>query len=163
MSKELYKIVIVPKADIIKTIQENVTDGEILNDIISSLEDYAKTNIQNLKHVSLPYIGTIKPDLRKCSVDANYETLKNARDTKTKAEYLVFKRNLTNSELIRIKAIEKVDHYMEVGKSRYKDLYEYLCSQREDFYPSMVVFLKCFIKPVKHGLAELGHPFIIEY
>lgn len=163
MAEELYKIVVVPKADIIKTIQENVTDGEILYDIINSLEDYAKENIQNLKHVSLPYIGTIKPDLRKCSASRNAETLREAKETKTKSEYLVFKRNLTVSEITRIKAVEKVDHYMQVGKTKYKDLYEYLCAQREDFYPSIVVFLKCFIKPVRHGFAELGYTEPIEY
>lgn len=163
MAEELYKIVIVPKADIIKTIQENVTDGEILYDIINSLEDHAKDNIKQLKHVSLPYIGTVKPDLRKCSAHKNFETLKEARDTKTKAEYLVFRRNLTNSEVLRIKAVEKVEHYMHVGKTKYKDLYEKLCAEREDFYPDIIVFLKCFIKPVKHGLAELGHTVIIEY
>lgn len=163
MSEAPYKIVVVPRSEIIKTIQENILDGEVLFDIIDSLERTAAESISDCMYTSLPYIGAIKPDLRKYSLHQNRETLNDAKNHKSKEEYLIFKKNLTDSELMRIKAAEKVEHYMWLSKRKYKHLYNKLCDEHGEVYASIMVYCKIFVKPCKHGIAELGHPVVIEY
>lgn len=162
MAEDLYKVVVVPKSEIIETIQKNILDGEILKDIIDGLERTAAESISNCAYTSLPYIGSVKPDLRKYSIHQNREILKDARDNKTKEDYLVFKRNLTNSELLRIEAAKKVEHYKDLAKRRYKRLYNKIADDKGELYAVIAVYCKIMIKPCKHGIAEVGYSIVID-
>lgn len=115
-----YKLVIKTKSDIIDCIKQNISDGEVLDSIISSLERTIAKSIAIDHVVTIPYIGSIGPNYSKMSVLSNAKTLQEAAKNLTKDEFIVFRKQLSISEQQRLDRERRARYLMAMYKNRYK-------------------------------------------
>lgn len=100
-----YDIKIVRKEDIIKCIDSNILDKDIMLAFINQLELDARNFIEQGRWTSLPYIGTIRKNQYK-EISRSKEVtelIDAARDTLDRDKYLLFRKNLKDEIAISIK------------------------------------------------------------
>lgn len=85
---------LVRREDIIATIRTSITDGEILEDIIESVERQVVARCAELGRVSIPYFGAFVPNEGKLDAIEHQHVMKVHRDTMSREEYMEFKKNL---------------------------------------------------------------------
>ncbi len=85
---------VVRKKDILKTIDINITDKDIALELITKLERDAAEYMTRGLWVSVPYIGNIKIKDSLAAYNENSELFKEAKETMTKDEYIVFRKNV---------------------------------------------------------------------
>ncbi len=85
---------IVRKKDILKTIDLNITDKDIALELISKLEKDAAEYMTKGIWISIPFIGNIKIKDSLAAYNENSELFKEAKDTMTKEEYVLFRKNV---------------------------------------------------------------------
>lgn len=85
---------LVRREDIIATIRTSITDGEILEDIIESVERQVVVRCAELGRVSIPYFGAFVPNEGKLDAIEHQHVMKVHRDTMSREEYMEFKKNL---------------------------------------------------------------------
>lgn len=137
-----YDIVIRKKDDILKTIQRDVTDGEVLNDIISSLERSIANNIINKENTSLPLIGRLDINLSKQSLYKNIPILKTAKKVMTENQYLVFKKELARDEQERINHERNVNWLKTRAKNDNIRLYKSLVKIHGENYALLYCYFQ---------------------
>lgn len=88
---------IVTREDIIATIRKDVTDGDIINDIIDNVELQIRQRAQALRRVAIPYIGSITPNEAKLDYTEHREVFAEKRRLLTTEQYTKFKRDFVRS------------------------------------------------------------------
>lgn len=83
---------LVRREDIIATIRTSITDGEILEDIIESVERQVVARCAELGRVSIPYFGVFVPNEGKLDAIEHQHVMKVHRDTMSREEYMEFKK-----------------------------------------------------------------------
>lgn len=92
----------VRRDDILDTIAKNITDREILNDIIESVESQIAAKASRLIPVVIPQIGSIVPNENKIDALSNNEYLNEMKRIKSPKEFEAFNREfITKRFLIR--------------------------------------------------------------
>ncbi len=145
------EITIVKKDDILKTIDENILDKEIANELISHLEVRAEKSLRDHKWTGFPYLGSIRipPGL-------SDETLNRQRDAKEwafrnleKNEYLMFVKQCAydNHQINKYRAYFDVLKTRAINKNRIK--YNILCSNKGKNYAICKITFASCLKPIK--------------
>lgn len=88
---------IVTREDIIATIQENILDGELINDIIENVEKQIRNRAESLRRVSIPYIGAIVPNEAKLDAIEHRELMASKQRELTKEQYQKFRKDFIRS------------------------------------------------------------------
>ena len=96
ISDEEREILIVKRKDILDTIAKNITDREILDDIIEHVESKIASKASNLIPVVIPQVGAIIPNVNKIDALDNNEFLNEMKARKSPEAYKIF-----NKEFIR--------------------------------------------------------------
>lgn len=136
------------KDDIINTIAENITDAEILNDIISSVEKNAHEHICDGDWAALPLIGSVKPNARYESLRSNAYRLREAKQSMNREDYIKFKRELSVAELKRIKRCNSVYYAINLAKNKHKAIYKVKCSLKGEQFASLYCYFYNSLKPL---------------
>lgn len=90
--KEEIKTITVTRDDILDTISKNVTDREILDDIIEHIEYKIRSKASNLIPVVIPHIGSIVPNENKLDAIENSQYLRLMKKSKSEADYKIFNK-----------------------------------------------------------------------
>lgn len=149
---DAFEIIIKTKSDIINTIRQNITDGEVMDDIISSLESTAAKSIVNKKWTSLPFIGNVRPNEERISVLKNMEHLIQASKLMPKSQYLMFKKQLGKEERKRIAAQRTKRWLTERAIARNRKAYEELTKKHGENYAS----LWCYFRFLLHSFYDIN-------
>lgn len=117
-----YEITVVRKKDIIETIEANITDKEIMLEMIEQLEVDGFKNLKEGRWTGFPFLGSIKvPEGIKMNHSKEQsELLSEAFNTLDKNEYICFRRQLakSNDQKIRDNKIFRSKAQMTRVKNR---------------------------------------------
>lgn len=145
------EITIVKKDDILKTIDENILDKDIANELISHLEIRAEKSLRDHRWTGFPYLGSIRIPPGLSAETQNRQ--KDARDwaykNLSRSEYLMFTKQCAYDN----HQINKYRAYFDVLKSRAinknKVQYNILCSHKGRNYAICKITFGVCLKPVK--------------
>lgn len=143
-----YRLVIKTREDIINTIKKNVTDGEVMDDIIESLESSVAKSINQKKWTSIPYIGNMRINKALESCIANIGKLKAMRDIMPTSQYIVFRKQLAKEELNKIDRDRAIAWFIAKAKTKYSKLHKKLVISHGEKYANMYVYFKAVMYPV---------------
>lgn len=142
MPKGGFDIRVVRKEDILKCIDSNILDKDIMLAFINQLEVDATNFLSEGRWTSLPYIGTLRksqfkeimatPEIKQLNADA--------KETLDKNKYIVFRKNL-NADISRRLKRDRVYRYMlsqMVKKNR--QFYENLVADRGELIAGMICY-----------------------
>lgn len=107
-----YDIKVVRKTDIIKCIDENILDKDVMLALISQLEVDASTFLSEGRWTSLPYLGTLRKNKFKEIINSeeNKELILAAKENLDKDKYIVFRKDLRDDITKRIRR-ERIFNY----------------------------------------------------
>lgn len=149
-----YVIVIKRKEDIIQTIQKDILDGEILDDIISSLERSIAHGIAARQWVSLPYIGNISLNKGYISALNNRSKFDTAKKVMNKNQYLVFRKQIIKEEKLRIVREKNIEWFIRRAKEKHKKLHKELTKRYGESYANMYCYFKNLVSIIEEPVNE---------
>lgn len=108
-----YDVTVCRKQDIIKCLDENVVDKEVVLALISQLEVDASNFLVEGRWTGIPFLGNIRipPAKQKLKSEAVQQLMDDAREQYDKDKYYVFRRNLAK-ELTRSTKVERFYKYI---------------------------------------------------
>lgn len=146
------ELTVVSKKDIIECIDANITDKEILTELISQLEIDLDDNISNKKWTTFPYIcsfrhpNTLPKDVSKMLADL----YKNG----SKEEFLLF-RNTVRQSIIDTDVHRKRYNYItSIMVRKNIELYKYLKRKKGEHYALIQMWLLYNLKSLDHDVVE---------
>lgn len=92
------KYLLVTKPDIIRTIRKNITDGEILEDIVSNIEDQIVARVGDMGRVAIPFLGSFVPNEGKLDVLEHRQYMKEKRQQMDRQKYEEFRREFIRKQ-----------------------------------------------------------------
>lgn len=91
------RTLLVRREDIINSIRTNITDGEILEDIIDNVERQIVERCADLARVSVPFLGSFIPNEGKLDAIEHQAMMKANRDVMSEEEYAKFRYDFLKS------------------------------------------------------------------
>jgi len=137
-----YDVKVVRKEDIIKCIDSNILDKNIMLAFINQFEIDASNFLAQGRWTSLPYIGTLRRSQYKEAI--NSEEIKEldeaARENLDKDKYILFRKNLRNdiAKSIQRERLYKYTLSQVVKKNR--EFYNYIEKTRGELIARVVCF-----------------------
>lgn len=144
-------IKIVRKADILRTIAENITDIDVANELISHIEIRAEQTLKDKGWAGFPYFGSVRipPGLTAETLSRNRAAKEYAYQNLPRDEYLMFMKQ----EAYDNHAINKYRAYFDNIAARAikanKTEYHILCSNKGPEYAKLSITFRSIIKAVK--------------
>lgn len=142
---------IVRKADILKTIADNITDVEVAEELINHIEIRAEKTLKDKGWAGFPYLGSIRvpPGLSDETLNRNRLAKEYAYNNLPREEYLMFMRQ----EAYDNHAINKYRAYFDNVAARAiranKKDYHILCSNKGPVYAKLKITFKYMITAIK--------------
>lgn len=126
-----YSVRVVRKEDIIATLDANVTDKDVVLDVIKHCEVSAANYISNGRWASIPYMGSLKLNLNKIKVKNTIKEFREASDEVTdktdaqeRARYYLFKKELTAKANRELNAQRYYNYIVALGINKHPKEYE---------------------------------------
>lgn len=145
------EITIVRKDDILKTIDENIIDKDIANELISHLETRAEKSLMNHKWTGFPFLGSIRvpPGLSPETLQRTKDATMWARDNMSREAYVMFTKQCAHDAY----QINKYRAYFDTIKTRAinnnRTEYHTLCSLKGKNYAICKITFSNNLKPMK--------------
>lgn len=118
-----YDITVVNKRDILKTIDDNILDKEVLKEILTQLEIDEEAFLREGRWVGVPFLGNVRiPPMTKLIHSEEQKALiKDARANLSREKYLVFRKDLVadNYKLLREDKFKRQQLAMNIRKYKY--------------------------------------------
>ena len=143
-----YEVKIVRKQDIIDCIDNNIIDKDVALEIITQLEADAISFIEKGVWTGLPYLGSIRiPEGKQLEQsEENQALLAAAKETKTKEEFIIFRRQLRKDNAIKIEYRRLYRYELSKAVKRNTKLYKRLCKKHGDLYANLILYLATQLK-----------------
>ena len=143
---------IVRKEDVIETINCNIVDKEIALAIVKQCEVDAANFLRKGRWTGIPFIGSIKvPDVVKMSnTPEQKELIKDAAETTTNEQFVMFRRELAYSNEKRVKATRYYNYVLSMAVSKNRNLFKKLCREKGVGYARIHFFLTSSITAVEN-------------
>lgn len=149
-----YEVIVVEKEDILNTIEQNITDKEIMNELITQLELDISKFIKENKWTGVPFLGSIRvPPVK--AYNKQYQEEKNqAYLTMPKKEYIVFTRQMA-FDAERIVKHNRLYKYI-ASMACHKNIKEYreVARKKGDTYAKLYFYFKVMVKAVDNEFVE---------
>lgn len=145
------EITIVRKDDILKTIDDNIIDKDIANELISHLETRAEKSLMNHKWTGFPFLGSIRipPGLSPETLHRTRDATMYARDNMSHEQYVMFTKQCAYDAF----QINKYRAYFDTIKTRainqHRIEYHNLCYSKGKNYAICKITFKYNLKPTK--------------
>ncbi len=127
-----YDIKVVRKEDILKCIDDNILDKELMLTFINQFEVDASNFLSQGRWTSLPYIGTFKKSQYKEAL--NSEEIKElneaAKENLDRNKYILFRKQLRDNITIDIKKERLYRYTLSQVVTKNRDFYNYLVSTK---------------------------------
>lgn len=143
---------IVRKEEIIETINCNIVDKEIALAIVKQCEVDAANFLRKGRWTGIPFIGSIKvPDVVKMSnTPEQRELIKDAAETATNEQFVMFRRELAYNNEKRAKATRYYNYVLSMAVSKNRNLFKKLCREKGVGYARIHFFLTSSITAVEN-------------
>lgn len=137
-----YDVKVVRKEDILKCIDSNIVDKDIMLAFINQFEVDASNFLSQGRWTSLPYIGTLRKNQYKEAI--NSEEIKEldeaARENLDKNKYILFKKDLRNDIAKAIKRERIYKYTLSKVVTKNKKFYDYLDKTKGEKIARVVCF-----------------------
>lgn len=147
-----YDIVVVEKEDILNTIEQNITDREIMDEIISQLELDASKYIKEQRWTGIPFLGSIRIPPGKLLQRKRKEEIHEAYTTLPRKEYYIFMNKLhkDNDEIVRHNRLARYITSMSIRKNI--QLYRKLSKEKGEIYAKLYLYFRALVKAVDNEM-----------
>ena len=137
-----YDVKVVRKEDILKCIDDNIVDKEIMLAFISQFEIDASNFLSQGRWTSLPYVGTLRKNQFKEIINSeeNRELDKEAKETLDKNKYLLFRKDLRNETAKALKRERLYKYILSQVVKKNKDFYNYLEKTKGELYARVICY-----------------------
>ena len=134
---------VVRKQDIVDCINTNIVDKEVALAIVQQCELDAANFLSQGRWAGIPFMGNLRvskvTQLQKSK--EQQELIDIARETVSKEEYVLFRRNLAYDNDRRIKAQKYYNYVLSMAVSRNRPLFKKLCKEKGISYARIHFFL----------------------
>ena len=134
---------VVRKQDIVDCINTNIVDKEVALAIVQQCELDAANFLSQGRWAGIPFMGNLRvskvAQLQKSK--EQQEIINIARETVSKEEYVLFRRNLAYDNDRRIKAQKYYNYVLSMAVSRNRPLFKKLCKEKGISYARIHFFL----------------------
>lgn len=105
-----YNVVVLRRDDVIKCIEDNITDKDVMLEVIKQCESDVAKFIEEQRWTGVPFLGNIRipPNKARIMSDEVQGILEDAKESLDKEKYAVFKKEL----------------YLDIAKDTKKNRYE---------------------------------------
>lgn len=137
-----YEVVVCRKQDILDCIDENIIDKEIALELVNSCEEIAATYINQGRWVGLPYIGNVRIPPRKVLENSpeQQELINEAKEVLTPNQYILFRKQLSIENSIKIKAQRYYNYITSISINRNRKLFRKLCDKHNERYARILMY-----------------------
>lgn len=153
-----YDVTVVSKKDILKTIDDNILDKEVLNEILTQLENDAEIYLRKGEWAGIPFLGNIRipPAIQLKNSDEQKELIKEARESLTKEKYILFRKALAEENSFIAKQNKIYRTRLSSNIRRYNMLYRVLRILKGFHVANFIVYSVSDIKPCINQDVEYG-------
>ena len=135
-----YDVKVVRKEDILKCIDSNILDKDIMLAFINQFEVDASNFLSQGRWTSLPYIGTLRKSQYKEAL--NSEEVKEldeaAKENLDKNKYILFRKDLRNDIAKSIKRERLYKYTLSQVVTKNKKFYDYLEQTKGELYARFI-------------------------
>lgn len=145
-----YEVKIVRKQDVIDCIDANIIDKDIALEIITQLEVDALMFVEKGVWTGLPYLGSIRvPEGKKLERSKeNQELLAAAKETKSKEDFIMFRRQLRKDNAIKVEYRRLYRYELSKAVKRNTKLYKKLCKTKGELFANLTLYLATQLKSI---------------
>lgn len=150
---------VVRKEDVIQTINCNIVDKEVALAIVKQCEVDAASFLRQGRWTGIPFIGSIKvPDsVRMSHTKEQQELIKDAVETISKEQFVIFRRELAHNNEKRAKATRYYNYVLSMAVSKNRELFKKLCKERGVGYARIHFFLTSSITAVDNEYVPVNY------
>ena len=138
-----FDVKVVRKQDIVNCINSNIIDKEVALAIVQQCELDAANFLSQGRWTGIPFMGNLRvskvAQLQKSK--EQQELIQIAKDTVSKEEYVLFRRNLAYDNEKRVKAQKYYNYVLSMAVSRNRTLFKKLCKEKGVSYARIHFFL----------------------
>lgn len=147
-----YDVIIVKKDDILDTIEQNIIDREIMDEIISQLEVNVTTLLKEEKWTGVPFLGNIRiPPVKKMALKRK-DLQKDVYENESRETYLMFIRQnaLDDDKIVRANRMYRRIASIAIRKDvkRFRDI----AKVNGETYARLYMYFKFMIKSIDNEL-----------
>ena len=135
-----YDIKVVRKEDILKCIDDNILDKDVMLAFITQLEVDANNFLAQGRWTSLPYIGTLRKNQFKEALNKEevIELDEAAKESLDKNRYILFRKDLRNEIAKSIKRERLYSYTLSQVVKKNKEFYKYLEATKGELYARVI-------------------------
>lgn len=147
-----YEITVVRKADILETIDANITDKDIMYEMIEQLEQDTLNHLKAGHWTGFPFLGSIKiPEgIKMNNTPEQKELLDEAFHTMSRNEYICFRRQLAKSNDQKIRENKLYKSKAQIVRLKNKNLSKKLFSSYSYNHAIFILYSLYMIKEAEH-------------
>lgn len=137
-----YDVKVVRKEDILKCIDNNIVDKDIMLAFITQFEIDASNFLVQGRWTSLPYIGTLRKNQYKEALNSEEvrELDEAAKENLDRSKYLLFRKDLRNDIAKAIKRERLYSYTLSQVVKKNKEFYNYLESTKGELYARVICY-----------------------
>lgn len=137
-----YNVKVVRKEEILKCIDANILDKEVMLEFINQFEIDATNFLSQGRWTSLPYIGTLRKNQYKEALNSKevLELDQAAKENLDKDKYLLFRKDLRNDIAKSIKRERLYKYILSQVVKKNKDFYNYLYNKKGELYARVICY-----------------------
>ena len=149
-----YDVKVVRKEDILKCIDSNILDKDVMLAFINQFEVDATNFLSQGRWTSLPYIGTLRKNQYKEALNSkeNKELIETAKENLDKNKYLLFRKNLRDDTARAIKRERLYKYILSQVVKNNKDFYDYLFKTKGELKARVICHSLFNLTSVKYEL-----------
>lgn len=152
-----YEVIVCKKHDILACIDDNIVDKEIALAIVEECEKDAANFINEGRWTGLPFIGNVRvPKVKQMETSPEQQAIiEEAKQTLTKEQYIVFRRNLTTENYNHAKQERYYNYIVSIAINRNRKLYKKLCTIKSELYARIFLFASKHITALNNEYVNL--------
>lgn len=137
-----YEVTVCKKQDILDCLDKNITDKEVLLDIIKQLEKDAADFIKKGRWTGIPFIGNIRvPEFTKLrNSEEQRELIAEAKDTLDHDQYIMFRKRLNIDTATKVKKERYYKYILSIAINRNNKTFRTLCKRKGETYARVFLF-----------------------
>ena len=149
-----YDVKVVRKEDILKCIDSNIVDKDIMLAFINQFEVDATNFLSQGRWTSLPYIGTLRKNQYKEALNSKEikELDEAAKENLDKNKYIVFKKNLRDDTIRHLKRERLYKYTLSQVVKKNKKFYNYLEKTKGEKIARVICYSMFELTSVGHEL-----------
>lgn len=151
-----YDVTVVSRKDIIRTIDDNILDKEVLKEILTQLEKDTEDYLLAGKWVGIPFLGNIRipPMVALQNSKEQQDLIKEARENLTKEKYILFRKALSSENTFIVKQNKVYRTLLTSNIRKHNLLYRILKVTRGFHQANFILYSLYGIKPFNYEEVE---------